>query len=145
MRDRCRTLPAAVHRCVHMPRQGFSGDPIIEHWNFKKVEQLQQRDSPTDTRPQGNARRKRSSSLQPKLNILSERRAEVKNTSAFGKRRGQGDGRGRGWMFRSAPSGRGQIFDYKLNGVKPFLSRGNNRRSEPKNIFFSKILSYFLF
>lgn len=48
---------------------------------------MQRCDSPTDVRPQGKASRNRNSSFDPKLNILSERRAEVSYTSAFGKRR----------------------------------------------------------
>lgn len=40
-----------------------------------------------DINPQGKARRKRSSNLDPKWNILSDLRAEVSNTSAFGEKR----------------------------------------------------------
>lgn len=47
-----------------------------------------------DINPQGKARRKSSSNFDPKLNILSELKAEVSNTSAF--RRGEGSGRAGG-------------------------------------------------
>lgn len=40
-------------------------------------------DLPMDIKPHGKARRKSSSSFDPKFNILSEPKAEVGNTSAF--------------------------------------------------------------
>lgn len=53
-------------------------------------------DSPMDIKPHGKARRKSSSSLDPILNILSETKAEVSNTSAFRREEDSGGAGGRG-------------------------------------------------